>query len=113
MNLQTSISARLWAAVQTTYEAGNYTGAILDSIYFLSDLIRNKSGLDSDGNALVGAAFGGANPIIKVNPLQTDTDRDEQRGIEQLLRGVYTAIRNPRSHDKRSDSAEQADVIVA
>jgi hypothetical protein len=42
MNLQTSIDAGLWAAVQATYEAGNYTGAILDSIHLLSDLIRNK-----------------------------------------------------------------------
>lgn len=113
MNLEATIDNRLWAAVQATYEAGNYTGAILDAIYFLSDLLRNKSGLDSDGNSLVGAALGGSNPIIKINSLQTDSERDEQRGVEFLLRGVYTAIRNPRSHEKRSDSAETADVLIA
>ncbi len=112
MNLQTSIDSRLWAAVQATYEAGNYTAAILDGVHFLSDLIRNKSGLDSDGHSLVGAAFGGQNPIIKVNSLQTESERDEQKGVEFLLRGVYTAIRNPRSHEKRSDNAETADVLI-
>jgi len=112
MELSGAVDSRLWAAVHNAYEAGNYTGAILDSIHYLSELIRNKSGLDSDGNALVGSAFGGQNPVIKVNPLHTESDRDEQRGVEQLLRGVYTAIRNPRSHEKREDPVESADAII-
>jgi uncharacterized protein (TIGR02391 family) len=112
MNLETTIDTRLWAAVQAAYEAGNYTGAILDSVHFLSDLIRNKSGLDSDGQSLVGTAFGGQDPIVKVNSLQTESDRDGQKGVEFLLRGLYTAIRNPRSHEKRSDSIETADVLL-
>jgi uncharacterized protein (TIGR02391 family) len=113
MSLATSIDSRLWASVQNAYEAGNYTGAILDSIHYLSELIRNKSGLDSDGHPLVGGAFGGQNPIIKVNALHTESEKDEQRGVEFLLRGVYTAIRNPRSHEKRTDSSEVADTIIS
>lgn len=112
MSLSTEINSHLWASVQNAYEAGNYTGAILDSIHFLSDLIRDKSGLDSDGNALVGSAFGGQNPVVKVSALHTETDRDEQRGVEYLLRGIYTAIRNPRSHEKRTDTCESADAII-
>ncbi len=113
MSLSTSIDSRLWASIQNAYEAGNYTAAILDSVHYLSDLIRSKSGLDSDGHALVGEAFGGEVPIIKVNALHTDTEKNEQKGIEFLLRGVYTAIRNPRSHEKHSDSCEVADVIIS
>jgi uncharacterized protein (TIGR02391 family) len=113
MSLSGAIDERLWSAVQSAYESGNYSAAIVDGVFYLSDLIRNKSGLDSDGNALAGAAFGGQNPIIKVNSLNTESERDEQRGVEQLLRGIYTAIRNPRSHEKRMDSAETADVLLA
>jgi uncharacterized protein (TIGR02391 family) len=113
MSLSTSIDSRLWASIQNAYDAGNYTGAILDSVHYLSELIRNKSGLDSDGHVLVGSAFGGQNPIIKVNALHTETDRNEQHGVEFLLRGLYTAIRNPRSHEKRSDTCEVADVIIS
>jgi uncharacterized protein (TIGR02391 family) len=112
MSLTTNIDPRLWASLQNAYEAGNYTSAILDSIHFLSELIRDKSGLDSDGNNLVGAAFGGQNPIIKVNAGHTESQKDEQRGTEQLLRGIYTAIRNPRSHEKRTDTRETADVVI-
>lgn len=112
MNLSSTISERLWVVVRGTYEAGNYSGAILDSIYFLSDIIRDKSGLESDGVQLVSAAFSGANPIIKVNSLHTQTDQDEQKGVHLLLMGIYSAIRNPRSHEKRSDTSEAADAII-
>jgi uncharacterized protein (TIGR02391 family) len=112
MSLSTSIDQRLWTSVQNAYEAGNYTAAILDSVHYLSELIRNKSGLDSDGHALVSAAFGGQNPIIKVNALHTESEKDEQRGVDFLLRGIYTAIRNPRSHEKHTDSPEVADVVI-
>ena len=112
MSLSGSIDDRLWSAVQSAYESGNYSAAIVDSVFYLSELIRSKSGLDSDGHVLVGGAFGGQNPIIKVNSLHTESEREEQRGIEQLLRGIYTAIRNPRSHEKRNDSAETADVLI-
>jgi uncharacterized protein (TIGR02391 family) len=112
MSIPGSIDERLWLAVQASYESGDYSGAILDSVFYLSELIRNKSALDSDGNSLVGSALGGANPIIKVNSLHTESERDEQRGVEQLLRGIYTAIRNPRTHEKRTDSAETADTVI-
>ena len=112
MNLSSVISERLWVAVRGTYEAGNYSGAILDSIYFLSDVIRDKSGLESDGIQLVGAAFSGANPIVKVNSLHTPSDQDEQKGVHFLLMGLYSAIRNPRGHGKQADSVEAADAII-
>lgn len=112
MSLAGSIDEPLWLAVQRSYESGDYSGAITDSVVYLSELIRNKSGLDSDGNTLIGSAFGGPTPVIKVNTLHTDSERDEQRGVEQLLRGIYTAIRNPRIHEKRTDSVETADIII-
>jgi uncharacterized protein (TIGR02391 family) len=112
LNLSSAISERLWVAVRGTYESGNYSGAILDSIYFLSDVIRDKSGLESDGIQLVGAAFSGANPIIKVNSLHTPSDQDEQKGVHFLLMGLYSAIRNPRSHGRQSDSVEAADAVI-
>jgi uncharacterized protein (TIGR02391 family) len=112
LNLSSTINERLWTAIRGTYEAGNYSGAILDSIYFLSDVIRDKSGLESDGLQLVGSAFSGANPIIKINSLHTQSDQDEQKGIHFLLMGIYSAIRNPRSHEKRIDTVETADAII-
>lgn len=112
MNLETSLDERLWRAVQSAYNDRNFTGAILDAIYYLGDLIREKTGLEADGTALAGQAFGGKTPLLKINKLQTDSERNIQSGVEQLLRGLYQAIRNPRSHEKHADKQSDADAII-
>jgi len=112
MNLETRLDSRLWQFIQNSYENRNFTAAIIDALHFLSDLIREKSGLESDGVALIGNAFGGKSPKLKVNKLQSDSDWNMQKGIEQILRGIYQSIRNPRSHRKYNDKPEDADAII-
>jgi uncharacterized protein (TIGR02391 family) len=112
MNLQTRIEPELWLAISSTYEAGNYSHAILDAVHFMSDLIREKANVDGDGPTLVSQALGGEIPKLKLSKLQTQTERDLQKGIEQILRGIYQAIRNPRSHEQITDAQETADSIV-
>jgi uncharacterized protein (TIGR02391 family) len=112
MSLETSLAEPLWAAIEAAYESRNYTGAIQDAIYYLGDIIREKAGLQSDGVALVGQALGGKSPKLKVNKLQTESERNIQKGTENLLLGLYQSIRNPRSHGKHVDTKEDADAIV-
>lgn len=112
MNLESQLKKELWVEVKRNYENEIYSSSILDAIYFLGDLIRNKSGLESDGANLIGQAFGGDNPKIKINKLQTESEKNIQKGIEQILRGLYQAIRNPRSHDKLDDNQIDADSII-
>lgn len=112
MNVQTRVREDLWEAIRSSYTKGNYSAAITDSMLHLSNMIRERSGVDADGAALVGAVFGGANPKLKVNSLRTETERNLQKGVEQLLRGLYQAVRNPRSHSKVEDSEEDADAII-
>jgi uncharacterized protein (TIGR02391 family) len=112
MNLETKIDERLWQAIRENYENSRYTATILDSVYFLNDLIRDRTGLESDGVSLIGQAFGGKQPKLKVNILQTESDWNIQEGMEQILRGIMKAIRNPRSHEKYNDKVTDADSIV-
>jgi len=112
MHFDVELDHRLVAAIRPTYDVGNYTGAIIAAVQLMSDVIRNKSGLDSDGQALAGGAFGGPNPIIKLSALRTESERDAQKGIESLLRGIYTGIRNPRSHELVEDSADTANALI-
>ncbi len=100
MNLQTHISDQLWEAIEGSYQAGNFSHAVLDALHFVTDTIRQKSGIDADGAALVGQALGGDTPKLRINAFQTETEKNIQRGIEQILRGIYTGIRNPRSHEQ-------------
>lgn len=112
MNLETRLDSRLWEVVRSSLEARNYTAAILDAIHLLTDIIRERSGLEEDGVALIGSAFGGASPKLKVNRLQTESEQNVQRGTEALLRGVYQAIRNPRSHGAYHDDERTAETIL-
>src|SRR5262245_47467588 len=112
MNLETKLTQSLWGAIQSNYEKRNYAEAIKDGIYFLSDLLRNKADVDGDGAALVGQALGGNTPKLKLNKLQTESDWNIQKGTEQILRGIYLAIRNPRFHEKVTDSQDDADAIL-
>jgi uncharacterized protein (TIGR02391 family) len=113
MNLETEINQDLWRSIRRSYETGLWSNAILDAIYFLSDALRNKTGLQSDGAALVGQALGSKNPKLRLNRLQTESEQSFQSGVEQLLRGIYSAFRNPRSHERYEDTQADADVIIA
>ena len=112
MNLQTHIRQELWLAIASTYEAKNYSHAVLDAMHYLSDVIREKANVDGDGVGLVGKALGGETPRLRVNKLQTETERDIQKGLEQITRGLYLGIRNPRSHEQIQDTPETADAII-
>src|SRR6266567_240214 len=112
MNLSQEIADDLWRAISKPYDDGHYTHAIVDTIHYLSAAIRDKSGLDGDGVALVGQALGGESPRLRVNSLQTESERNVQKGIEQILRGLYLGIRNPRSHDQTRDSKATADAVI-
>jgi uncharacterized protein (TIGR02391 family) len=112
MNLETQVNHALWEATKTSYESGNYTAAILDSIYLVTEVLREKSDSDADGVVLVGYALGGTEPRIKITPLRSESDWNEQKGLEHLLRGLYQGIRNPRSHGFRGDSQGEADSLI-
>jgi uncharacterized protein (TIGR02391 family) len=81
-------------------------------MHLLTEVLREKSGLDADGVALVGQALGGDAPKLRVTAFQSESEKNIQRGIEQILRGMYLAIRNPRSHEQVEDKHEDADAII-
>lgn len=81
-------------------------------MHHITTVLRERSGADGDGPALVGQALGGDTPKLLINAFQSETERNIQRGIEQLLRGLYLAVRNPRSHEQMTDTQQDADAII-
>lgn len=112
MNLQSEIQPELWECIARSYESELYKSAILDAMHYLSDVLRDRADVDGDGEALAGKALGGVPPRLYINQLQTASDRDEQRGFEAIIRGLYTGIRNPRSHERIEDVRETADAVI-
>ncbi|WP_205678941.1 TIGR02391 family protein [Aquisphaera insulae] len=81
----------------------NYFHAVFEAMKSITAKIRTLSGLSNDGVDLIHAAFGQnpGPPLLALNPLQTDTQRGEQRGFMNLLKGLYGTIRNPLAHDPK------------
>lgn len=76
----------------------NYFHAVLEAVKGIAERLRQMSGLTSDGADLVNMALSTKNPILKLNSLASETELSEQRGIANLLVGVFGAIRNPTAH---------------
>lgn len=84
--------------------ANNYFHAVFEAMKSISSRIRRLSGHTSDGAELVDASFGfarGAKPLVAINALHTDTERGEQRGFMNLLKGLYGTVRNPLGHEAK------------
>lgn len=101
------LDSQLVEAVQNRVENGQYKDAISTAFIFLTEFMRAKSGETSgDGAALIGKCLGGTAPLIRLNELQTTSQTDEQKGIEQVIRGLYLGIRNPRGHENIEDTED-------
>ena len=82
--------------------SNNYFHAVFEATKGLAQQIREKSGTSGDGSALVDQVFFPANaPILALNSLCTETERSEHSGFAMLLKGCFSAIRNPLAHEPK------------
>ncbi len=76
----------------------NFFHAVLETVKGIAERIRQLSGLDLDGAPLVTRAFSTSNPVLKINTLSTETERNEQVGLSNMIVGLFGAMRNPTAH---------------
>ena len=84
------------------FRDGHYKQAALEAYIRVIERVKELSGLFEDGDRLMNRAFGCENqdPIIKFNSLATEAERDEQRGIMYLFKGIVS-LRNSKAHSNR------------
>lgn len=76
----------------------NYFHSVFEATKSVADRIREMTGLTTDGAELIDVAFSASNPLIKINNLATSTDRSEHFGFKDIIKGVFSLIRNPTAH---------------
>jgi uncharacterized protein (TIGR02391 family) len=79
----------------------NYFHAVFEASKGLAQRIREISGVQGDGAALVDRVFAIERPILAINTLQTETEKSEHKGFAQLLKGCFGAVRNPLAHEPK------------
>jgi uncharacterized protein (TIGR02391 family) len=97
---------RIMASSYRQYRDGHYRESVFNAIVGIFDFVREKTGLDLDGAALVGEAFSLEHPLLAIGDLGTESGKNEQKGFIQILQGVYLGIRNPKAHTLTSDLNE-------
>lgn len=76
----------------------NYFHAVLEAVKGIAQRIRYMSSGTSDGADLFNTVFSVKQPVLKINPLTTDTEISEQKGFSNMLVGLFGAVRNPVAH---------------
>lgn len=99
---------RIAEACTQLYRDRHYTDAVLRAALALENYVKEKSGLDLGGSALMEQAFSANNPVIAFNSLADVSDNDEQKGFMLLFQGVVFAFRNPRAHKLLEDAPDAA-----
>ena len=78
--------------------------AVHEAVKGTCERLRGMSGLTADGHELIDQALGKdrkSAPMLRLNDLNSDTDWNDQLGLAQLIRGLWTRYRNPTAHEAR------------
>jgi len=81
------------------FNDGHFSQATFEAYKYLEKRIKKTSGQSAHGLSLMMAVFNEDNPIIKINDLLNNSEKDEQRGYKFLFSGGMAAIRNMRGHE--------------
>ena len=77
----------------------NYFHAVFEATKSVAEKVRSKTGLTTDGAALVDEAFSFKSvPHLALNTLQTESEKSEQKGFMNLLKGLFGTFRNTTAH---------------
>ena len=84
------------------YRNGHYKSAALEAYIRVIHQVKVVSGINEDGDSLMNKAFAAdkQTPVVQFNGLTTESERDEQRGLLFLFKGIV-GIRNSKAHDNR------------
>lgn len=81
--------------------AEDYFHAVHEAAKSLCDRVREMSGLEADGTELFQTAFSIRDPHIAFNSLRTESEKNQQNGLKEMLCGVIHLVRNVTAHELR------------
>jgi|GEM_PF-1768081 len=97
-----SFHSEIQRTSEQLFRDGHYKQAALEAYIRVIEQVKVTSGLLEDGDSLMNKAFGieKQSPMIQFNSLSTEAERDEQRGIMYLFKGIV-GLRNSKAHSNR------------
>lgn len=88
----------------------SYSQAVFESFKQVINMVKKKAknqleiqegkkGKELDGKDLMFKVFDIDKPLLKINELKTQSEKDEQEGFKHIFAGAVEGIRNPMAHD--------------
>lgn len=81
--------------------AKDYFHAVHEAAKGLCKRVQSMTGLDQDGTRLFDTAFNIKQPYLILADLETESGRNQQNGLREMLSGTIHLIRNPTAHELR------------
>jgi uncharacterized protein (TIGR02391 family) len=94
-----NIHPALPTKVRRLFDDGHCAEATFLAMKYVEKIIQKYSGKRESGQKLMLAAFDKSKPLIKLNPLSTSSEEDEQEGYRFIFSGAVLGIRNPGGHE--------------
>lgn len=85
--------------VRTFFDNGHYPESTFEAFKYLDKLVQRFAKSSKSGEKLMLEVFSETAPVLKLTPLSTQSEIDEQRGYRFLFSGGVVGIRNPRGHE--------------
>ncbi|WP_447930108.1 TIGR02391 family protein [Sphingopyxis fribergensis] len=85
------------------YRNGDFRNSVLDAALAISDKIRERTGLDLDGDDLCNNAFSPNNPMLVFSETSSQSGMNDQKGFLDIFKGFYRGVRNPKAHSMLHD----------
>lgn len=105
----------LRAATRGLFRDGYYAQAVEQACKLINNAVKDRCGKTTkDGPDLMHHAFKVDVPVLRINPLKTVSQRDEQNGYRYIFAGMMAGLRNPRAHEHllRDEPEAALEVLV-
>ncbi len=79
----------------------NYFHSVLEAVKSLFEFIREQTNLTEDGSALVDKVFSVKSPMLALNSLVSESEKNEQIGFAMMLKGINSMVRNVTAHSPK------------
>jgi len=94
-----NIHSRLPKNVKALFDDGHYAQATFEAFKFIDKEVQRIASSGDSGFKLMMNALNDSSPAIKLTPMVSMSEKDEQKGYQFLFAGSILAIRNPRGHE--------------
>jgi len=94
----------------------NYFHAVFEATKSLTEQIRQMTNLKEDGAPLYDKVFSTSSPYLILNNLQTESEKNQQKGFCMMLKGMNSMVRNVTAHTPKIkwviDENEAVDILM-